>query len=414
MQTRSTTFADDKQITQSNRLYYLDWLRIIAVLFVFLHHCAKFFDFDEKGIGIYSSVRSLPLSMLREFDNQWMMPLFFIISGASIYFSLNSRKIGGFIKERVLRILIPLVFIGTFLINPPQVYLRLLFNGATTSSFIQWYPNYFKLMHDIGSSSFVLLGTHLWYLHSLFFYSLILLPLFIPSKKTGKSAISSLSLFFQNPWALFLLFVPLSITSAVSEIMGIGATRIMGGWDPMSYVVFFIYGYLIFSNTQIRETIRKYYAVNLGVAIVLSIVYLDSHFGINLDISGITGHNINENGAILPVTPFVFIGIQAFRGLLSWCLIIGLLGFGHRFLNGSNRFLAYTNEAVLPFYILHLTIIFIFCFYIIQWDSSIFTKFFAMACISFVVIMAIYELLVRRLNILRFLFGMKLKKSRTT
>jgi hypothetical protein len=106
--------------------------------------------------------------------------------------------------------------------------------------------------------------------------------------------------------------------------------------------------------------------------------------------------------------------VQAFRGLLAWCWIIGLLGLGRRFLNRKHPFLAYANEAVLPFYILHHTIIYIVGFYVIQWHSSVFTKFFIIAIVSFAVIMVTYEILVRRVNVLRILFGMKKKEVRVT
>ncbi|MCF8032940.1 MAG: acyltransferase family protein [Desulfarculaceae bacterium] len=56
------------------RLYYLDWLRVIAILFVFLHHCAKFYDYHT--FTIYDEPRDLALSGFREFNFLWMMPLF--------------------------------------------------------------------------------------------------------------------------------------------------------------------------------------------------------------------------------------------------------------------------------------------------------------------------------------------------
>ena len=31
----------------STRLYYLDWLRIFAMLSIFFHHSDRFFDFDS-------------------------------------------------------------------------------------------------------------------------------------------------------------------------------------------------------------------------------------------------------------------------------------------------------------------------------------------------------------------------------
>ena len=151
--------------------------------------------------------------------------------------------------------------------------------------------------------------------------------------------------------------------------------------------------------------------IYLAVALILTAFYLDSHFGVNLKIPGVTRHDFLNNGAILPLNPSVWMAVQAFRGLLAWCWIIGLLGLGLRFLNFNKKFLVYANEAVLPFYILHHTIIYIIGFYVIQWSSRIGTKYFIIAIVSFAVIMAIYEILIRRVSVLRILFGMKIKND---
>ncbi|HOO91520.1 MAG TPA: acyltransferase family protein, partial [Syntrophales bacterium] len=275
MQNEPFSRTESSHAPQEGRLYYLDWLRVFAILVVFFHHCAK--PFDYHTFTIYNAVRSLPLSLFREFDFLWMMPLFFIISGASVYYSLGSRKAAGFIKERTLRILIPLVFVGTFVINAPQVYLERLLKGETVSSFIQWYPQFFDGLYLVSGGNFAPLGigTHLWYLMYLFIFSLVLLPLFIPYGKTRESVIARLSRLFEKPWALFLLFVPISATAAGAEMMGLGITRHAGGWDPITFLVFFICGYLIFSNPRIRENIQKYGTICLIMAVILTTLYLD-------------------------------------------------------------------------------------------------------------------------------------------
>ncbi|MFC2059918.1 hypothetical protein ACFLTZ_02335 [Chloroflexota bacterium] len=124
----------------------------------------------------------------------------------------------------------------------------------------------------------------------------------------------------------------------------------------------------------------------------------------NTPIVRINRLNLNKNttGAIV---------YNIFETLRSWFFIIAILGFGSRYLNFNNRFLGYANEAVLPFYILHQTIILIIGFFVVQWSMGIAPKYFIICTTSFIVIMAIYEILVRRINILRFLFGMRLKKK---
>jgi len=111
----------------------MDWLRVLAIISIFLYHSDKLFDF--WGLHIKNDVTNLASSIHIVFFSQWMMPLFFVLSGAAVYYSLKTRKGGGFVKERILRILIPLVGIGIFVIAPPQVYLERLSNGEFSGTF---------------------------------------------------------------------------------------------------------------------------------------------------------------------------------------------------------------------------------------------------------------------------------------
>jgi glucan biosynthesis protein C len=407
LQNERSTHADASYVAQENRLYYLDWLRVFAILVVFLVHCSKIFDYHTTVV--FNTVRSPVLSAFRDFSLLWIMPLFFIVSGAAVFLSKGSDKTGEFIKSRFLRLLVPLIFIGTFIINPLYVYIERLFSGQAANGFFQWYPKYFDGIYGFGGNFAPLgHGTHLWYLEFLFIYSLILLPLFVRSKKRGTSFLSRLSIHFENYWALFILFLPISAVAAAFEILGLGGLRVMGGWDPISYLLFFSYGYLIFSNAKIGETIKKYSPIYLAVAIILTALLLDSHFGFILKIPGLTRHDLLNDDALLPLNQPLWVAVQALRGLLAWCWIIGLLGLGRRFLNFNYKFLAHVNEAVLPFYILHHTVIYIIGFYVIEWSSDIGTKFLLISIASFTIIMASYEILIRRINLPRFLFGMKL------
>jgi hypothetical protein len=336
------------------------------------------------------------------------MPLFFVLSGAAVVLSKGPDRPATFIKTRFLRLLIPLIFVGTFIINPLYVYIERVSSGQATSGFIQWYPQYFEGFYGFGGNFAPLgHGTHLWYLEFLFVYSLILLPLFVRSKKRGTSFLARVSTRFEGPWPLLFLFLPISAIAAAFEMVGLGGIRVMGGWDPISYLFFFSYGYLVFSNEKIGETIKKYSPVYLAVAVTLTVLFVDSHFGFVFKIPGVTRHDLLDNGALLPLFPGWWVVVQALRGLLAWCWIIGLLGLARRYLDFNNRFLAYANVAVLPFYILHHTVIYIIGFSVIQWQLNIGGKFLIISVISFVVIMAIYELLIRRMNWLRFLFGLK-------
>jgi glucan biosynthesis protein C len=87
--------------------------------------------------------------------------------------------------------------------------------------------------------------------------------------------------------------------------------------------------------------------------------------------------------------------------------VLAILGFGMQHLTFSTPFLRYANEAVLPFYILHQTVIIAIGYYVVRQAIPDPAKFVIIAVSAFAVIAALYELLIRRSNVLRFLFGMK-------
>jgi hypothetical protein len=291
--------------------------------------------------------------------------------------------------------MIPLVTVGIFVLAPPQVYLERLSRGEFSGTFPQFYPHYFEGVYGSGGN-FAFHGMHLWFLLFLFIFSVATLPLLLPKKGTGKSLISRLATLFEKPWALVLLFLPFAAASMLADVTGLGWTRQMGGWDSLSYLLFFIYGYLVFSNTQIQENIKRYSTIALIVALVLTTV---------------AALRYQVNPQIWFGTP-EYAGFMLIRASLAWCWLMAILGFGSRVLNRNNRFLGYANEAVLPFYVLHQTVILIIGYYIVQWNMGIPAKYAIISATSFATIMAIYVLLIRRISILRFLFGMRPKKSK--
>ena len=387
---------DSLQIAQSNsaskttRLYFIDWLRVLAMLSIFLYHSNRFFTLNNWHIS--NAERSLASTVFEETFNLWMMPLFFVLSGAAVYYSLKSRTAGQFVKERTTRILVPLIGIGIFILGPVQIYLEQLTHGEFSGNLFQFYPHYFDGLYGFGGN-FAWMGVHLWYLMDIFIFSLVSLPLFLPFGQTRKSLISRLASKLNGPGVLLLFLLFLAAAAVVTELAGLGFTEEMGSWDILSYFAFFVYGYLMFSKDGIQDILSRYRLTALIVALLLTLAHLVLTFVPSF-------YSVYDS---LPVD---------LRGLCAWSWIVSFLGFGSRFLNYSNKFLIYANEAVLPFYILHQPIILVVGFFVVQWNISILAKYSFITITSFIMIMAVYELLVRRINVLRFLFGMRLKKNR--
>ena len=121
MNKQPATFTETGKPTRRERLYFFDWLRVFAILAVFCIHCSKLFDYHTTVV--FNTVRSPILSAFRDFTLLWVMPLFFFISGAAIVLSKRSDKPGEFIKSRFPRLVVPLVFVGTFIVNPIYVFI---------------------------------------------------------------------------------------------------------------------------------------------------------------------------------------------------------------------------------------------------------------------------------------------------
>jgi hypothetical protein len=62
---------------------------------------------------------------------------------------------------------------------------------------------------------------------------------------------------------------------------------------------------------------------------------------------------------------------------------------------------------VLPFYIMHQTVLLSIGYFVTRRDMPDLLKFVVISGSSLIVIMAVYEFLIRRINLLRVLFGMK-------
>jgi hypothetical protein len=221
------------------------------------------------------------------------------------------------------------------------------------------------------------------------------LPLFKQRKNKKLSILSSFSRWFESPWRLMLLVIPLISVNIFIDLNGLGFMRGTGGWDLFSYLFLLMYGYLFFCDEKILEIVNRIRSVSLILAIILSLTGLVIEFG--------TKPEISEN------TPILYLGltfIRCFRVLL-W--IIAIIGFGERYLDFNTQFLSYANEAVLPFYILHQFVLLLIGYWVVQWQVNALVKYIVIAGLSFIAIMVFYDIIIKRFKVVRFVFGLKLK-----
>lgn len=93
--------------------------------------------------------------------------------------------------------------------------------------------------------------------------------------------------------------------------------------------------------------------------------------------------------------------------LNMWSWILAVFAFAARYLNRPSAVLAYRNEAVYPFYILHQTITLIMGYFLMDSPLHWAWKFGLMVMGTFGFSWLIYEFLIRRWARIRPLFGLK-------
>jgi glucan biosynthesis protein C len=72
-----------------------------------------------------------------------------------------------------------------------------------------------------------------------------------------------------------------------------------------------------------------------------------------------------------------------------------------------DRAIRYANQAVLPVYVLHQTVIVMIGFYVVQWDMPTLVKYLVISFTALLATLVLYDVGVRRTAVTRVLFGMK-------
>ena len=375
----------------SNRRYELDWLRVLTILVVFLYHSSRFFnlgDWHVKNVNTYVWVEIWNI-----FATRWLMPLFFIISGASLSYAIGkSRGWSRFYVDKFLRLMIP-VLAASITHSALQVYLERLTHGQFSGSFFSFLPEYFNGVYlAIGMpGNFAYHGMHLWYLVFLFIYSLICYPLFIWLKGTGREILNRVTKLFAIPGLMYLWFpIPLLIIKALipQEVLNAGT----GGWGFLYYIWFLIAGFMIVSSERLQQHIKNQRWISLFLGMVLLTLYLYQLFSPSREVLSAR------------ISDWIYTLLSFFS---AWSWLFAIFGFGMRFLSFDRPLLRYANEGVLPFFILHQTVLLGIGYFIMSWEIHDFLKWTIVFTSSLLVIVALYTLLIRKLDLLRFLFGMK-------
>jgi glucan biosynthesis protein C len=359
----------------SERRYDLDWLRVLGVLLLIPFHVALIFVLDPNAIMyIKDVVNSRVLEVAAGFVHMWHMPLLFIISGSATHFALGFRSAGQYIRERFLRLFIPLVF-GILTFVPFTTYIQ----HSNILSLQEGYIGYFHFdLNHLDGLNGTFTPAHLWFILYLFVFSLIGLPLFL-ALRSGKRVIRALETTTQAPLTLMAWGIPLTLAAAL---------HILGDKNPLYYFLIFFYGFVLAGDVSFQQSIDTLTWVALAYGFFAAVI-----------------------NVLMPIQSYgewtvqwMALGLMYEMG--RWALTLAVLGLGHRFLNRTNNVLRYASEAAMPFYLLHMTFSVLTGYFAIQLDAPVAVKYPLIVVVATGLTLFTYEL-VRRWNVTRWLFGMK-------
>lgn len=374
-----------------HRRYYLDWLRVILVLLVFLAHSAMPFN-TARTWAIMNNETAFFMTAWVGFCYQWGMQLFFLVAGASAGLSLRSRSGGEYLKSRTKRLMIPYIA-GILTLIPVQEYFEQLHQGAFQGSFFSFYVECFRNVGFNWDLGFNLHVAHLWFLRYLFVCTLVTLPLFLWFlSEGGRRLVAGIGAIMDKPGAVFISALPIGLIQMVLR----AKYHDHADWtDYCCWTVFFIYGYLLVSDPRVERAVKRHgiagLAIGIGLFTFLGYLYQTGHV---------------EPWETYPSYSLGCVLYELLRAVNTCAWVIFLLYFGMRCFNSGSAWLTYANEAVLPFYVLHHVAVIIFAFYVVQGPGGVLAKYLLIIVPSFVVVVAVYALVVRPVNVMRVLFGM--------
>jgi len=86
------------------------------------------------------------------------------------------------------------------------------------------------------------------------------------------------------------------------------------------------------------------------------------------------------------------------------------LFIGMRYLDRDSPALRYGQAVILPFFVLHQTVLLAIAYFVVQWEASLLVKLLVVGLGSFAVSLGLTEFVIKRVPILQALFGMKTRQ----
>ena len=372
----------------------MDWLRIGAFQLLILYHVALAFAPWAFEIKVSPPIDWVKAPML--LTTPWRLALLFLISGyASAALFARDRNVGGFIRSRISRLGLPLLF-GIAVLVTPQPWIALVTQHGYTDSFVTFLARDYLRFTSIDGVP-VPSWMHLWFVAYLLVYTLVLGALLVLPDRWRGAMRRGVERVLAGPLLLPLPMLYVGLARSLLPYVWIDSHALVDDWSAHAvYLPIFLLGYLLRGSPPLSTAIERWWKLGGALAILA--------WGVT------AGFELAFPGNA-PMPPQYWVPLRALRAIQMWGAIVGLIGIAERYLDRDHPWRATLAEAVFPFYIIHQTIILVVGYWLLPTDTSTLARFLILLTATAGGCWLFY-LVGRTIPPLRPLIGLKLHRAR--
>ena len=374
----------------AQRLYFLDWLRIGAVFILVCFHTGLYYGPWEWHLKSEHAGQALePVLLL---TSPWRMSLLFLISGTASGLLLSKATTPGFLRERTLRLLVPLVF-GMAVIVPPQTFCEAIERTGYHGSYGAFMGRYLSADPGFcsgGSCLALPAWNHLWFVAYLWVYTL---ALSIMVAAAGRERLARAGPWLAGVlagWRAVVLPAAAIAVARLSLFPRFGDTHaLFDDWyNHAVYFPIFMAGTLVADQHRFWREASRLRFVALALAL--------GGWAVLVCLHAASGESPDDRHMAL--------AMACARSMCQWCAILALCGFAYRHLNIDTPGRRYLAGSVFCIYIVHQTLIIVLAMALKPLHIAPFTEGAVIIVLTFVGSFATYEA-VRRVAALQPFFG---------
>jgi glucan biosynthesis protein C len=341
-----------QESTVSGRLHYIDWLRVLAFSVLIVYHCSVAF-FPDMSWLVRSEQTSQLLSWVMDFPRAWRLALLFFVSGMGTWFAFRSMPNLIFLRDRTIRLLVPLIFAMCVIVVPQVWYERMIEDGYTGSLLTFWTERYFtEGKYPTGNFTWA----HMWFVAYLLVMTIVCYPIFRFIVDPRARRISSGFEQIARGSGIYLLFLlPLALNLILTPLFPRQTNALYndGAWFAV-WACWFGFGFLFARHhREVIDAVVQRRWLSASLALVLTAFLYRYAWLVETSNLRIGGYDDQ--------TPLFKAALFA----LAWTMILALIGFAAVHLNRRSGVVSWLNRKVFPLYIVHQTIIVAALFHIL-------------------------------------------------